>query len=402
MNQHLKIEKLGVIGAGQMGKGIALASLPVCNTILMKDVSPDLTAASINALYGFLDKQVGKNKITTTQRDSLFAKLIPCEDYSLFKDCDLVIETVVEDLEVKRRVLGEVEDATGPDTIFASNTSALPINKIAQGCFRPQNVLGMHYFSPVHLMPLLEIITTPLTDDWVKNSAVSFGVLQKKKCVVVKDGPAFYTTRILAAMLNRAGILLEQGVNPHLIDEALVEFGFPVGPVTLLDEVGIDTVHHVTAMLKDFWAERGVKVSGIFELMFQKGYFGRKSGKGFYRYDVSKEGDRRKLNPDAIQEPGTDKTETTTRAIADRVAYSMVNEAVYCFEEEIIASPEDGDTAAVLGLGFPARGPFNHIDTEGAGPVVEKLGKLESECGPAFKPSRGLVEMAAASGKFYD
>jgi len=404
MNRERKIEKLAVIGAGQMGRGIIQVSLPVCDTVLIKDVSLDHTASGMNAVYQGLDRLFEKKKISRFQRDALYGKMVPCDDYSFFKNCDLVIETVIEDLEIKKRALRDVEDATGPETIFASNTSALPISRIAEGCRRPQNVVGMHYFSPVPLMPLLEIITTPQTDDWVIETAASFGYLQKKKCIVVRDGPAFYTTRILASMLNQVGFLIEQGINPRLIDKALMEFGFPVGPVTLLDEVGIDTVHHVTNMLESFWNARSIMVSGVFKKMFKKGFHGRKNGKGFYRYDIAKENKGRPLNMEALKPLGHHEVkEIPPSRIADQAAYAMINEAVYCLEEKILESPEDGDTGAVLGLGFPRKrgGPFKYIDGEGVDSVVEKLRELERDCGPAFAPSRLLIESAAADKKFY-
>lgn len=404
MNRKRKIEKLAVIGAGQMGRGIVQVSLPVCDTVLIKDMSMDLTASGMNAVYRGLDRLVNKNKISGIERDALYKKMVPCDDYSFLKNCAMVIETVIEDLEIKKRVLRDVEDATGPKTIFASNTSALPISRIAEGCRRPQNVVGMHYFSPVPMMPLLEIITTSHTDDWVRETAAFFGGLQKKKCIVVRDGPAFYTTRILAAMLNQVGFLIEQRVNPSLIDEALLEFGFPVGPVTLLDEVGIDTVHHVTTMLEVFWSARFIKVSGVFKEMFQKGFHGRKNGKGFYRYDIAKETNGKPLNMEAFKPLGRHEVkEVSACKIVDQAVCAMINEAVYCLEEKILESPEDGDTGAVLGLGFPRErgGPFKYIDGEGAGLVVEKLRELERECGPAFAPSQMLIESAAAEKKFY-
>ena len=399
-----KIEKLAIIGTGQMGSGVAQVSLPVCDTVLMKDISLDAVSKGMDTVYNSLQKLVQKNKLTQFQAEALYGKMVPCDDYRYFKNTDLVIEAVVEDLALKQKILHEVETATGADTIFASNTSALPITKIAEGCSRPENFIGMHYFSPVPFMPLLEIITTDKTAEWVTTAALDMGTRQKKKCIVVKDGPGFYTTRILVAMLNQVGILIEEGVNIYSIDQAMVEFGFPVGPVTLIDEIGIDTAFHVADMMKRIWEPKNIKMTKCFTILNKNGFFGRKTGKGFFDFEASKADGKRQINTEALKALNiAGLSEISAEEIKNRIALTMVNEAVHCLNEGIISSPEDGDTGAVLGLGFPMQkgGPFKFIDTQGAANIVKILEKLSKIYGPAFIPPPVLKDMGGKNTCFY-
>ncbi len=405
MSESKTVNKLAIIGTGQMGHGVAQVSLGICPTILMKDVSLDAVSRGMQAVYGNLDRLVEKKNISKFQRDAMYGRMVPCDDYSSFGNTGLVLEAVVEDLNVKKNIVKDLEQNTGPETIFASNTSALPISSIAEGSKRPENVIGMHYFSPVPLMPLLEIITTDKTADWVTRTALDFGKRQGKKCIVVKDGPAFYTTRILVAMLNQVGFLIEEGVDLYAIDDALREFGFPVGPVTLLDEIGVDTAFHIADMMKPIWEKKGIKTTDAFKKMNDKGFFGRKSKLGFFRYDTPKTNNRREVNQDAVKAlhiSGSKKL--TPEEIQQRVAYTMVNEAAKCFDEGIIAGPADGDTGATLGLGFPMDkgGPFRFIDTEGAASIVQVLKKLSDRLGAAFEPAEILVTTAENNRKFHD
>lgn len=404
-NNNKKIKKLAIIGTGQMGSGMAQVSLPICDTVLMKDISLDAVSKGMDAVYNSLQKSVQKNKLTQFQAEALYGKMLPCDDYRYFKNTDLVLEAVVEDLALKQKILHEVETETGPETIFASNTSALPIKKIAEGCSRPENVIGMHYFSPVPFMPLLEIITTDKTAEWVKDAALDIGARQKKKCIVVKDGPGFYTTRIIVAMLNQVGILIEDGVNIFSIDEAMMEFGFPVGPVTLIDEIGIDTAYHVANdTMRKLFEAGNIRISDCFSILYKNGFYGKKNKKGFFDFEAPKANSKRQLNTEALKLLNITKTsEISAEEIKNRIALTMVNEAVNCLNEGIISSPEDGDTGAVLGLGFPMQkgGPFKFIDTQGLSEILKTLEKLSETCGPAFRPSHMLKDMNDRNVCFY-
>ena len=210
-NKARNVKKLAVLGTGLMGSGIASVSAPVCDTILMKDMSIDAAARGINEVWKGIAKQVKSGAVRTFDGSVLYGKLVPCDDYSRFKGTDIVIEAVFEDVNLKRKILKDVEEATDKNTIFASNTSALPIQSIAKGCRRPENVIGMHYFSPVPRMPLLEIIKTNKTAAWVTATALELGIQQGKTCIIVKDGPGFYTTRILAPLLLESGWVIVGG-----------------------------------------------------------------------------------------------------------------------------------------------------------------------------------------------
>jgi 3-hydroxyacyl-CoA dehydrogenase / enoyl-CoA hydratase / 3-hydroxybutyryl-CoA epimerase len=398
-----KVGKMAVIGSGLMGQGIATVSTAVCDTILMKDVSLDAAARGMKEIWKALEKKARSGAIVAFDRDVQYGKLVPCDDYTLFKNTDLVVEAVFEDLPLKKRVLADVEAATDERTIFASNTSAIPIADIAAGCRRPENVIGMHYFSPVPKMPLLEIITTAKTAPWVTATALDMGIAQGKTCIVVKDGPGFYTTRILSPMLNEVILLLEEGAIPNDIDRAMRQFGYPIGPVALIDEVGIDVGAHVAKELSPMFAKRGMAGSNSLMQLFARGYCGKKNKKGFYIYEGKKKGP--KLPNEEVYDVlgGAPRKKFARDIIAQRVSSMMINEALICLQEGIIASPRDGDIGAVFGLGFPPfeGGPFRYIDRIGAANFVATLESLEKICGKRFSPPTILKDMAQSGKKFY-
>lgn len=398
------VKKLAVLGAGLMGSGIAAVSLERCDTVLLKDTSLDAAARGMREVWKGLEKRARAGGLTAFDRDTLYGKMVPCDDYSMFAGTDLVVEAVFEDLALKRRILSDVERATGEKTIFASNTSALPIREIAAESLRPENVIGMHYFSPVQRMPLLEIITTSDTSEWVTASALEFGIRQGKTCIVVKDGPGFYTTRILAPMLNEAVLLIEEGVDPAEIDRAMLAFGYPVGPIALMDEVGIDVGAHVSKGLGPMFEARGAKPSAGLGRLYEKGYYGKKNKKGFYRYDLKKKKGMRPIDSGVLEVLRmAPQRRAEAREIQDRVSLMMINEALLCLQEGIIASPRDGDTGAILGLGFPPfrGGPFRHIDAEGAGAVLRRMDELAEAHGGRFRAADILRDTASSKRKFY-
>jgi 3-hydroxyacyl-CoA dehydrogenase/enoyl-CoA hydratase/3-hydroxybutyryl-CoA epimerase len=324
----------------------------------------------------------------------------------------LLIEAVFEDLGIKHQVLREVESVTSPESIFASNTSAIPINRIAEASKRPQNVIGMHYFSPVQKMPLLEVIVTERCADWVLATAVSVGRRQGKTVIVVKDGPGFYTTRILMPFMLEAIKLIEEGAAVEEVDAAIRRFGFPVGPLKLLDEVGIDVAAHVARELEEFFAHRGLQAPPALELLVKSGYAGKKKGAGFYNYQPRLI-DRVRIagfepsmpvnsNIYAFFDGGGRKSVDSSQ-IWKRLVYLMINEAAMCLQQGTISSPEDGDIGAVFGLGFPPflGGPFRYLDMAGIGRVVSEMGNLSVTRGPRFEPAPILVHMAEHEEEFY-
>jgi len=314
---------------------------------------------------------------------------------------DLIIEAVFEDLSLKQQMVADIEALGNEDTVFATNTSSIPIKDIAAKATRPENVLGMHYFSPVEKMPLLEIIRHDGTSDQAVATAVDFGKKQGKTVIVVKDGAGFYVNRILAPYMNAAMNCGSEGVAFDHIDEVLVKLGFPVGPFKLLDEVGIDVGSKVQPILEEAFGER-MMGTGAQQKMIDNGRLGKKVKKGIYQYDNPK--NSRKIDESVYQELGvTPGKEMSREEIIERSLYPMLNEAVLCLEDGTITCPRDGDIGAIFGIGFPPflGGPFRHMDTIGLSNVVATLQKLEKAHGARYAPAPSLVERAAKNEPFY-
>ena len=400
------VETLGILGAGLMGEGIAEVSVQNGMEILLKDIHENTLAEAKKNIWSVLMKKVKVRSATKADAETTINKVHTSLSYSGFKKADLVIEAVFEDLDVKHKVLKETEAAIRQDCIFASNTSALPITKIAKASSRPETVVGMHYFSPVPKMPLLEIIETDKTADWVTATALEVGVRQGKTCIVVKDGPGFYTTRILAPYINEALLLFEEGADLLQMDKAMKKFGFPVGPVTLIDEVGIDVGAHINkGELEAFFRKRGASSSDLIIRLAEAGFKGKKNKKGFLLYD-EKTGKkiRGKVNQEVLKlVPDRPSKSFSDSDIQTRMSLIMVNEAVQCLYDGIIKEPRDGDIGAVFGLGFPPflGGPFRYIDAVGANEIVTKMAALEKGAGPRFKPSPLLLANAESAKMFY-
>jgi 3-hydroxyacyl-CoA dehydrogenase/enoyl-CoA hydratase/3-hydroxybutyryl-CoA epimerase len=303
---------------------------------------------------------------------------------------------------VKRTVLREVEAIVQPQAIFATNTSTIPIASIAEVSRRPERVLGMHFFSPVEKMPLLEVIVTPRTSDTVTATAVAFGKKLGKTVIVVADSPGFYVNRILAPYISEAGRLLDEGVAIETIDSALVDFGFPVGPITLLDEVGLDIAGKVGHIMHDEFGQR-LAPSDSLQRVIDAGRFGRKSRKGFYLYDDAGKKNGIDTTVYEIFAPGRQRIEMPREEIQHRTVFAMLNEAARCLEEEIIRSPRDGDVGAVFGIGFPPfrGGPFRYMDSIGLDALLQQLDELNVRFAGRFEAAPILLQMARANSKFY-
>jgi len=394
------VHKLGVLGAGFMGAGIASIAVQQGTLVRLKDTDAARIGKGLAAVRSVLQERLTRKQITRTQLDDYMSLVGGTTDYSGFASVDLVIEAVFEDLALKHQVLAEVEPAIGADVVYASNTSTIPIGRIAESARHPERVLGMHFFSPVHRMPLLEVIVTPRTAAEATVTAVAYGKRLGKTVIVVNDGPGFYTTRTLSAYMNEAGRLLEEGASIEAIDKALVDFGFPVGPITLLDEVGIDVGGKVGLVLSEAFGAR-MAPSEAMRRVVTAGRTGRKGGSGFYRYE--NDGEKGDVDESVYELIGGERREFSAEEICQRCVMAMVNEAVLCLQDGILRSPRDGDIGAVFGIGFPPfrGGPFRYVDSVGADRIVKGLEELNARFDPRFAPADLLVDMARGRRTFY-
>jgi 3-hydroxyacyl-CoA dehydrogenase / enoyl-CoA hydratase / 3-hydroxybutyryl-CoA epimerase len=396
-----QIRRLGVVGAGFMGAGIAgTAALNVEVDTRLKDADLARVGKGLKAATGLLAERLKRRRLTRPQFERLSALLSGGADYRGFGRADLVIEAVFEDLELKRQVLAEVEGVARPDAIFASNTSTIPIRDIAARAAHPERVLGMHFFSPVEKMPLLEVIPTDATAPEAIVTAVRFGRRMGKTVIVVADHPGFWVNRILSPYLNEAAILLTEGVPIDVIDRAMTTWGFPVGPVALLDEVGLDVARKAGAVMHDAFGAR-LAPPEVLGRLATDGRLGRKNGRGFYRYHEG-----HKAGPDESVYPllGVRPVEDADVGLVQRrLVHVMLNEAAMALDEEVVRSPRDGDVGALFGIGFPAfrGGPLRAIDDLTATRVVEVLRDLQDVHGPRFEPTASLVEMSAHGSRYY-
>lgn len=395
-----EVRSVGVLGAGLMGAGIAQVSAEGGQQVKLKDRTLTIAAKGKGAVWKDLSKRVGKDR-SAFERDLIDARIQPVESYDALADVDLVIEAVLEDVALKQQVVRDVEAVAKEDLVFASNTSSIPIREIASASKRPGQVVGMHYFSPVPKLPLLEIVATEQNPPWVLSTAFEAGRAQGKTPIVVGDAPGFYTTRIVALYMNEALVMVEEGVEVREIDRAMQDFGFPVGPITLLDEVGIDVGAKINRVLEAPFAARGVALSSRGEALVEAGFLGRKSGKGFYVYG-DKKGEK-EVNEALTHFVGAARREAPAHEVQERLGLVMVNEAVSCLGEGVLRSPTDGDVGAVFGLGFPPflGGPFWYADQLGAGVLLGRLEALEHQYGARFKPAALLREHAEQGRTFY-
>lgn len=401
--QPEKVNKAMILGGGLMGGGIANVTAIKANIpTRIKDISHEGISQALKYSFDLLDKKFKRRFITRSELQSKMNNLTGTVDYRGVKDVDIVVEAVFEDLNLKHQMVKDVETHCGEHTIFASNTSSLPIGKIAEHAARPENVIGLHYFSPVDKMPLVEVIAHEKTSAQTIATTVAFAKKQGKTPIVVKDGAGFYVNRILALYVNEAANVLLEGDSIESLDKALVDFGFPVGPVTLLDEVGIDVGSKISPILESELGDR-FKAPSAFDALLKDDRKGKKNRKGFYRYDKKARG--KKLVDESVYKVlgVSPSKQTSSQEIAQRCLIQMLNEATRCLEEGIINNVRDGDIGAIFGIGFPPflAGPFSYIDKLGVSTVVSLLEGYQKQHGERFAPSSLLIEMSENNKTFY-
>ena len=398
------VSTVGVIGAGFMGAGIAEVSVSNGLNVLLKDINTDVIQDARRQIWKGLEKKLKYRSISKVEAEETMGRLVGQLPYDHFEQADLVIEAVLEKMALKKQIIDEIQKAGREDVIIATNTSSLSVTEMAEYSMHPEHVIGMHYFSPVPKMPLLEIVRTPKTADWVIGSCYDVGVRQGKTVIVVKDSPGFYVNRILAPYMNEALQLLDEGVGMVAIDKAMKKLGFPVGPITLFDQVGLDIAAHVVhSSEKIVEGREGFEIKYNVVNMFESGRLGKKNGRGFYRYDA-KTG--KKKEPDQTAYAffaGNGEKKMPMETIQQRLLMLMLNEAVLCLDEGIIATAKGGDLGAVFGIGFLpfTGGPFRFIDQHGAAEIAKAMQTLADRYGPRFKPAELLVKNAERLDIFY-
>ncbi len=402
------VDKIGVLGAGLMGAGITAVSIDKGLQVRLKDRDVESVARGLKHVGDQLNQKVRRKHLTQSECAARLARVSTTTDYSGMAKAPLIIEAVFEDLALKHQIVRDVEAACDDGVIFASNTSSIPFTRIAEASKAPQNVVGMHYFSPVEKMPLLEIIRTDQTSDEVVATVVAVGKRQGKTVIVVHDGVGFYTSRILGPYMNEASYILTEGASVEQIDRALQAWGWPVGPITLLDEVGIDVAAHVGPIMLEAFGERMAPPPTVSRLV-DDGRKGRKNERGFYLYGEAAKGKRKQVDPSVYETLGLPVPDPKAESpvpigeIQQRCSLQLINEAMHCWGDGILRCPRDGDIGAIFGLGFPPflGGPFRHVDNIGADRIVAQIEVYRDRFGDRWTPAPVLLDMAKKGERFY-
>jgi len=406
-----KVERAAVLGAGIMGGGIAYQSALKGTPIIMKDIAQAGLDLGLGEAGKLLSKQVERGRMTVGEMAGVLGKIQPSLCYDGFDNVDVVVEAVVENPKVKHAVLAEAEAQIRDDAILASNTSTISITHLAEPLKRPENFCGMHFFNPVHRMPLVEVIRGQKTRDQAIARTVAYALAMGKKPVVVNDCPGFLVNRILSPYIGAFLGLVRRGVAFVAIDRAMERFGWPMGPAYLCDVVGIDTGVHAGAVMAEGYPDRmKYDFRTCHDVMFENERFGQKNGRGYYAYEADKKGRPKKIMDEevaALLAPVIDGNETLDdAAIVDSMMIPMCLEAVRCFEDGIAASATDVDMALIYGIGFPPfrGGALHYIDDVGIDQFVARADELAAAAGPLqamYQATEKLREMAANGDAFF-
>lgn len=402
-----EVKKAAVLGAGIMGGGIAYQSALKGTPIIMKDIAQAGLDLGLSEAKKLLAKRVDKGRMTAEKMADVLNAIDPALSYGDFQDVDIIVEAVVENPKVKDIVLCEVEDVVSEDTIITSNTSTISIDLLAKNLKRPENFCGMHFFNPVHMMPLVEVIRGAKTSEKAIATTVAYAKAMGKTPVVVNDCPGFLVNRILFPYFGGFAALVRDGADFQRVDKIMEKFGWPMGPAYLLDVVGIDTGKHAGEVMAEGFPDR---MSNDFrtamEVMFDEGRYGQKTDKGFYLYELDRKGKQKKVKDDSVYElikpVVTGSQELTDEEIIERMMVPLCIEAVRCLEDGIVDEAAEVDMGLIFGIGFPPfrGGALRYIDSIG----IEEFNKIAdkyADLGPLYTPTDGMREMAKAGKKFF-
>ena len=401
-----KIKRVAMLGGGAMGSGITNLLLSSGFDVVLWDINDEVIQKDLGAIRKTYAYPIKKGKMTQEGLDRMIREhLTTTVSLEAIKDVDLVVEAVLEDMKIKQDIWKRLQGICRPDVVFGTNTSALPITEMASVLTDPGRMIGLHFFNPAERMPLLEIICGKKTSDQTLATSVAFGRAIRKVPVVVNDGPGFYVSRQLSALMGESTFMLSEGINPAKVEEAVIDYGLPMGPATLSDLTGIDIGYHVGKNFERSFGERW-KMSPVYELVYKTGCYGRKTGAGWFDYSAEKPVPNPKVVEvvqNYLREKGVSPREATPKEIVDRMLARAINEAAYMIEEGICDRPQDMDLAMIYGTGFPPYrgGILRYADAWGIGNVYQHLLKLEKEHGLRFKPCNLLKEMAEQGKTFY-
>ncbi|MBI2732093.1 MAG: enoyl-CoA hydratase/isomerase family protein [Aquabacterium sp.] len=401
-----KVKKVGILGAGMMGAGIAYVSAKVGIDVVLLDTTIDNAEKGKAYSQGILDKAVARGKSTPDKRDALLARIKPTTSYGDLDGCDLVIEAVFEDREIKAACTQKSEAVIAADAVYASNTSTLPITGLAKASSRPANFIGLHFFSPVDKMPLVEIIVGEKTSDETLARGFDYVLQIGKTPIVVNDSRGFYTSRVFATYIMEGLAMLGEGVHPRSIEVAGLKAGMPMPPMALQDEVSLSLSLHIAEQTrKDMAAEGKVlpehpAASVLQNIGGTHNRVGKKTGKGLYDYN----GKEKSLWPELTKLYPPKAVQPAQQELVDRLLYVQANEAARCFEENVVRSVADTNIGSIFGWGFAPNqgGALQFINAVGAKKFVERSRELAKAYGPRFEPAAIIVKQAAEGGRFED
>jgi 3-hydroxyacyl-CoA dehydrogenase/enoyl-CoA hydratase/3-hydroxybutyryl-CoA epimerase len=398
--ERSKVAKVGILGAGMMGAGIAWSAAMSGIEVVLKDVSLDGAQRGKAHSEKLLAKRIARGRSDQAKADEVLARITPTADYADLAGCDVVIEAVFEDYELKKQVFAEVEAVVGPDTLLCSNTSTLPITSLQGFSSRPEDFIGLHFFSPVDKMQLVEIIRGEKTSDEATARAIDIVQQIRKIPIVVGDGRGFYTSRVFGTLIDEGARLVAEGVDPQVIERAATSAGFPAPPLAMLDEVSLTLTQHIRGEARKAAEAEGVELATnpgeeLIDTLVDLGRKGRAAGAGLYDYP---EGAPKVLWPE-LRERWSKGTEVPQRDLHDRYLFRMALETAACFESGVLKDTQAANIGGIFGIGFPPHtgGPATFMTNYegGLAGFVARANELADAYGERFRPSAWLTERAA-------